>query len=593
MISMRSRFYDERDRRTSEYHGGLSRLELPVALVIGDDVVGSRAGQSTILALVNMVARAHRHVHLVLPDEPLLARSLVPADSLADATLKTMKAIDPYLDLAHAAGIPKASATLGIGQHVPADLSLYVGANGWSGEIADRPSAVCDRLSSILGGGLAACMGAAALFRAVHGRPTPSRRLSLWGFGEGALADPGPTELDPVDVGSVVVVGAGAVGSSLLYWLHEIGIVGAWWVVDGDAAELHNTNRSLGLLASDTGWPDGAAENKAIAGARLINAIPFPGWYDEWIAGHGPMRPDLILPLANEGGVQPKIAALGLNLLLHCSTSRDWTAELHRHIAGGDDCIVCRQPPDVRPQFACATGSSMQGSGNQSTGAALPFLSAGAGLVLAAALVQLQWGTLQALPHNHWRLHLGDSVSRLAALCSSLCRELQRGVTREGTHDIEPQRPLGHAGLIMEERLVGRLNLTSHTAARVRRKVDALQGRLPENWVSEQVRLAQERADRLSQSGVRRIMHPLASLIQRVHTQFDLLDMDDPVDPTQDMLTATGLESDIAFLEARAIEGLNERVAALHSEDYGEFEGTCFELRTAVVGADTQADDVA
>jgi hypothetical protein len=36
----------------------------------------------------------------------------------------------------------------------------------------------------------------------------------------------------------------------------------------------------------------------------------------------------------------------------------------------------------------------------------LPFLSAAAGLLLAAGLVRLQYGTLQRGPHNHWRLHL-------------------------------------------------------------------------------------------------------------------------------------------------------------------------------------------
>lgn len=135
---------------------------------------------------------------------------------------------------------------------------------------------------------------------------------------------------------------------------------------------------------------------------------------------------------------------------------------------------------------------------------------------------------------------------------------------------------------IMEQRIVGRLNLPPHTVESIRGKVDQLEARLPPNWVDEQVRLAEERAKRLGHPGVSPDVHPLASLIQRVRTQFELFDMSNPVNATQDMLTATGLGSDIQFLEEREVEGLSERVAMLHSEDRGSFEGTCFEIRSVV-----------
>lgn len=75
----------------------------------------------------------------------------------------------------------------------------------------------------------------------------------------------------------MLLVGAGAVGSALCYWLAELGVTGQWSVADSDPAELHNTNRSLGLLAADAGWPDTAPANKAVAAASLLGAEPFPG----------------------------------------------------------------------------------------------------------------------------------------------------------------------------------------------------------------------------------------------------------------------------------------------------------------------------
>jgi hypothetical protein len=54
-------------------------------------------------------------------------------------------------------------------------------------------------------------------------------------------------------------------------------VTGQWSVADSDPAELHNTNRTLGLLAADAGWPDTAPANKAVAAASLLGAEPFPG----------------------------------------------------------------------------------------------------------------------------------------------------------------------------------------------------------------------------------------------------------------------------------------------------------------------------
>jgi len=107
-------------------------------------------------------------------------------------------------------------------------------------------------------------------------------------------ADAGPEVTGPLDVGDVLVAGAGAVGSCLLYWLREIGVVGSWDVVDGDIIKLHNTNRSLGFMAADAGWPTGDPAQKAQQAAHLISATPHVQWYHECIEIHPTSRPDLV-----------------------------------------------------------------------------------------------------------------------------------------------------------------------------------------------------------------------------------------------------------------------------------------------------------
>ena len=145
-------------------------------------------------------------------------------------------------------------------------------------------------------------------------------RLSAWNYREANDADLGPELPGPLDVGNVLQIGAGGVGSCLAYWLGAFGVSGDWHILDGDIAKLHNTNRSLGLFPHDAGWPAGLPRNKALAASELIGGISHPLWYDQF--DHESFKPDLVLPLANERSVRHLIACRGEPVLLHATTSR-------------------------------------------------------------------------------------------------------------------------------------------------------------------------------------------------------------------------------------------------------------------------------
>jgi hypothetical protein len=211
----------------------------------------------------------------------------------------------------------------------------------------------------------------------------------------------------PIDVGDVLLVGAGAVASGLLYWLREFGVIGRWLVVDRDGLLLHNTNRSIGTLVEQTEWPGGTPEPKAEVGARLIGAEARVAWYHQWLGTERDFRPALVLPLANAHDVRRLIGLRGGPLLVHATTSRDWTAELHRHVVDLDECIACRFPdPTPAPAFTCSTAGIQTGE-DRTSDAALPFLSAAAGLMLARGLTMLAAGELVRLDGNFIRLGLG------------------------------------------------------------------------------------------------------------------------------------------------------------------------------------------
>lgn len=435
MNSDRETFYRERDRRTVDFGVAPQPLEQAVRIAVGDQDASTAAGQAAILALVNMAARVHRHIELEIPSAPLLAPALVEAADLPTACHDLVRAIDPFIQLEIAERLPaKDVPSVGIGPDTVSPCHLYVGARGWRATLTDSPEDLGETRGSIMGSGLAAVLGAAGLLQLAFGHHPQARRVSLWKFGDGKAAEVGPEDNPgPLDVGDVLVVGAGAVASGFFYWCRELGLSGKWEVTDGDRVVLHNTNRAMTFLARDAGWPDGKPQGlgvmKVQAVAPGLDVHGFSGWYANWLSANGDRRPDLVLPLANDFDVRTAIGQRGENLLLHASTSPSWSAQLHRHIAGRDDCIDCRLPSELNVHFDCSEGPLPPTPDvDSASDAALPFLSAGAGLLLTAGLLQLQMGDLIALPHNHWRLLLNLGPRRTLQAGIHACRDECRRV---------------------------------------------------------------------------------------------------------------------------------------------------------------------
>jgi molybdopterin/thiamine biosynthesis adenylyltransferase len=427
----RERFYSERDRRTLEF-GVPDVFDVPVGVFVGADAGGTVAGQFAVLAMVNMLARLHRHLSVRIPPAPLHGPSLAGVGRLDEACAAVARSVDPFIR--YETDSPCTHA-VGLGAAAPAGLPWYAGADGQVALIDRSPVGFVPGDSPSLGAALAACMAASNVLGQVLGHAQRPVRLSAWDLGEGEEAGRGPAILGPVDVGDVLQVGAGGVGSCLAYWLCEFGIAGRWRVLDGDDVELHNTNRSLGLFPADAGWPGGQPRNKAEAGAKLIGAGHEPVWYEQF--NQEAFRPDLVLPLANERDVRALIGARGEPLLLHATTSRLWEAQLHRHIPGRDDCITCRMPePREEVRFACSTVKLREG-GSPSTDAALPFLSAAAGLLLLGGLFRLQHGELVADSQNLWAVCFKDARRhgrRAVHHCSGGCGKVLTPGARRKVH---------------------------------------------------------------------------------------------------------------------------------------------------------------
>lgn len=438
-------FYAARDRRTLQYGATEAALSRPVSLSIETELAGTPAGRVALLALVDMLFRVHRNIRLDLPRTDTGA-----GDQLEESAFAAAAAIDPFQDprrepidgelRLHLTTSPETS-----------DAEVVGTWSGGRGEVqihGARPGGPATAPhgddGDLLGAATAACLVAAATFALVHDRaPTPAA-INLLTRTSGADATD-DTVVGPLDVGNVDVIGGGAVGHALTYWANVFGVAGRWEVIDGDDAEIHNTNRCMGMTVADAGWPDGLPtgqpSKKAASAARNSGATPTPAWYHDLPAGRP--RPDLVLVLANEYGIRETVAQSGEPLLLHATTSPNWTAELHRHVPGRDDCPACRIPSRTQATFQCSEGPASP-SDRDSADAALPFLSATAGLMLCTALLDLSSGrrVLDGRT-NHWLVHLelptGPPI-QTAIHRGSACPHHLAAVVRRDIQAVHPRR---------------------------------------------------------------------------------------------------------------------------------------------------------
>jgi hypothetical protein len=416
-----SEFYQERDLRTTEYMRSQYFEILPVHVAIDAEAAREPPGQIALLALANQLARVHRCITFDVPSTPMPLLVPVPfaRPTLDETLVHTCGRIDPCGDFRVGRPQPGRVVSIALGNDPQGEYEWYLGADQAVAHLGRHPVGFSSKAATVRGAGLASCLGAAAVFRSMVGLQTTPRSISAWNYAEGNEASLGPESLAPLDVGRGLIVGAGAVASSLVYWLHAFGVRGVWTVVDRDVVHIHNLNRGLLFEASDAGWPEGELKGKAgILASWLPNGIHDSSWYHEskLVNEHY----DVVLGLANDHNVRHFIASRNNTVTLHATTGDNWLSQLHRHIAGVDDCIWCRAGEVTSATFRCSTGTIESAAGT-TTDAALPFLSAASGLMLATALQRLECEEFARENRNDWRWDFG-STYKMATSGFRQCR---------------------------------------------------------------------------------------------------------------------------------------------------------------------------
>jgi hypothetical protein len=293
---------------------------------------------------------------------------------------------------------PSGDAWLMVGYQDCGDASppdaVFINAAGWLASISTKPVSMPTAPDeNVMGAMAAAALGGAQLFKLALGFPrenhVKSGLFDLYRCAWTETHNVGPWPI-ALELGNLLMVGAGSIGSSAAYCMGLARICCNLFVLDKDEVKVENFNRSPIFGRRTFGVAKATAIEQFLADST-INCTSEPLWWDEFLL----RRPrssfdfDIWLPLANEFGVRRSMQHHVPPLMIHASTTANWGVNHARHIPGRDDCLADRFPQQLSSNALTCSEGPVQIE-EVSVDAALPFASFFGGLLITADLVRTQ-----------------------------------------------------------------------------------------------------------------------------------------------------------------------------------------------------------
>lgn len=324
-----------------------------VALVLGDDLAGSEVARLAFLTVCNLATRLGPYVpnlYVIVPETaPRLESSVYSARPTLRAqalwTLRSAIAMDGLVrDVAAPGEVNDVAIVLGDAK-VAADEVVRLGWTGWLGRAGLTPADVDQLDRNPFGALTAAALGVAWLHArqliAVGARiPEPPD----WALNSLTLTgEPGGIVLGgrPVVLPRVLLVGAGALGSTLTYAMaHLNSVSGSIDVVDHDVLKLTNANRQLTA-------PFERARTEAVYKVNDLQLCwpairPFPMTYDAYRATEKRTAGDFDIAITAVDNAEARHAvATDLPRVLIDGATGGTMIALMRGADPTDSCVAC------------------------------------------------------------------------------------------------------------------------------------------------------------------------------------------------------------------------------------------------------------
>jgi len=424
---MNNEWQEQRDRRTDSCTNVNDGYKHAVVQVIVTENMQEYRVQLMIHFSLLMLAKWCRNITVSFLD----ADSLIPGrpGSFKDLISQEIQAADPSCQLNFEEAPVKASITLFIGEppaDYPDDFVSINGAGFLTCAAFNKASGLpmISGQQHLPGACFAACLANAELFRYMVGlRSKPYVKwYSLWSneVCEGIPPDDTGPLIGAIELGRVHLVGCGSIGSSFVYLMPYLNVIGQWLLVDPDDVEDHNTSSSL-LFTYD------AARNnhkkvqlcKEYLSMYGIRSELFEDFYSKYPYSHNELdlkAADIMLCFANEHNIWSTIQHLYPPVCFHATTSKSWGVHIGRHIPLVENCLMCTFEQATATKFVpiCAEGAipgaatTQEKNTEESHTAILPFLAPAAALVTLTEIIKAIYSS--APPHdNTTEFNLGTS----------------------------------------------------------------------------------------------------------------------------------------------------------------------------------------
>ena len=422
------------DRTLRLGYGGACPTD-EVALVIRPAALRSPAARPAVVAAANLLGRWVPKLSVYLP-----AETGAPLTPLATAIQEAVRAANPFLSIRW--GSPRGGhPSLAIGPGPASRDEVTAWADGWVAVSSSGSSSPChsEPITSVLL--FAVALGVGRVFREAWdlaaGGPFEVR-WNTWLHtleSEAATHEQRPRPNGPPNLGRVLQVGAGAVGSNIIYFLGLMGASADVVLIDHDVVKIENLDRSL-LFGLRDAFPLEIPKVEAAVRA----AEPFPvlrvqpnraKWAEYAARTYRVGNFDLALALANEDQVWPAMGHALLPLTLQATTDGDWGVAFGAHAPGTGYCLGCRFPPDspTLPTMCSKGAIEIEATPGAATTvhASLPFQSAAAAGLLAVEIDKLALDPIERAP-NYVEGRLGVteqvlSLHRGPAQGCPICRD--------------------------------------------------------------------------------------------------------------------------------------------------------------------------
>ena len=381
-------YYDARDDRLFRYPDA-RRLDQTrwIAIRTTPDYLRSYAGQAALLTAANLLGRMARRIALDIPQMAMVPPLPWAGKDIAGFALAQMQAADPCGEYM----IRPAHET---------DHIVFLGASGapvvthgagWLAYNGPAPSPLpADDLANPIGAALAVIAAAARLAAHGFGAPPASTLLNSFDWTH-EIAAHLPVLPPTADLGALWAVGAGSVGTAILYFLTLATRNFSALLFDRDKVKRENITRSPIFADGDIGSGKAEITETYLKRCGMADVSHEPVMLHEsrrWTDRANGM-PDLVIAAANEHNVRHLIESLFPPVQIYGTTGRNWQASVIRHVPMVDACSCCLFPEAAFTPTGCATDPEAAAEGNQQVDASLPHLSFAAGLMAAAEILKL------------------------------------------------------------------------------------------------------------------------------------------------------------------------------------------------------------